>query len=250
MCLLSILKKNVIYQHGYDTYEAIIAYLIFFQHSMPELKHGYQKLEAWKQEVKAFQRHLIPGLGHNITESPSPGNQHPMWGQGYLPEDSQQFLRLRRGHGTDLPTAEQGWEWRSWRGQQSWEETQEQVPVLGHTGLARAGTSHPAPSHPVPGTSADLAKRKHKGRGERGIPGNAITTAEDLSLLWELESQGLAHACSFLFSEATENIWDAPAPAGQWPSRMQAALCQSWEQNGLLGLCTDSLAELRLVRSR
>lgn len=48
MCLLSTLKKNVIYHHGYYTYEAIIAYLIFFQHSMPELKHGYQKLEAWR----------------------------------------------------------------------------------------------------------------------------------------------------------------------------------------------------------
>lgn len=89
-----------------------------------------------------------------------------MLGQGHLPEDSQQFLRLRRGHGTDLPTAEQGWEWRSWMKQQSWEETQEQVPVLGCTGRARAGTSVPAPSHPVPGTSADLAKRKHKGREE------------------------------------------------------------------------------------
>lgn len=91
-----------------------------------------------------------------------------MWGQGYLPEDCQQFLRLRRGHGRDIPTAERGQERRSRTGQQSWGETQEQGPVLDHASRAQAGTPSPAPSHHVPGASADLTKKKHRGREERG----------------------------------------------------------------------------------
>lgn len=82
--------------------------------------------------------------------------------QEYLPEDRQQFLRLRRGRGRGLLTAERGQERRSWTGQQSWGETQEQAPVLDHASWAQAGISSPIPSHPAP----DLTKRKHREREE------------------------------------------------------------------------------------
>lgn len=204
--------------------------------------------------------HLIFGLSHNFTESPCPGIQHPMWGQGYLLEDCHQFLRLRRGHSRDLPTAEQGWEQRSWMGQQSWGETWEQAQCwtppdeLGQGHPSHPIPSHPIPPHPIPRQEQAQTSPKESADGENGGKrGGEKHPLKHHHHCWWLESPPrmgeLTCACSFLLSQATKNGWDAPAPTKQWQRGMEATFRQCWELNDSPGLYTNPLGELRLVRS-
>lgn len=137
-----------------------------------------------------------------------------MWGQGYRPDNCQQFLRLRRAHGRNLPTAERRQEQRSWTEQQNWREIWEQAPVLDPILWIWAGTPSSAPwdamqCHAINHTpwqeQAQTLLKVSKilgrvGNGERGVPWNAITTAGDLNFLREWESWPMPAPFFFLSS--------------------------------------------------